>query len=90
LFEDWWTCRDVKVEHNSDGSRVLTLMEMARRFRTEQNELTRLRAEGKRTQYVETMYILDLALDKQSADIPVKPVPWSRYEELLKEMDLQG
>ncbi|WP_020470136.1 hypothetical protein [Zavarzinella formosa] len=90
LFEDWWTCRDVHVEHNSDGARVLTLMEMARRYKSEHTELKRLRAEGKRTRYVETMYVLDLALDKETADIPVKPIPWSRFEGLLKEMDLQG
>lgn len=90
LFEDWWVCRDVKVEHNSDGARVLTLMEMAKRFRNEQEELTRLRVSGKRTRHVETMYLLDLALDHRTTDIPVKPVPWVRFESLLKEMELQG
>lgn len=90
LFEDWWVCRDVQVEHNSDGARVLTLMELARRFKAEQAELARLRDAGKRTRHVETMYMLDLALDTERADIPVKPVPWVRFEELLKAMELQG
>ena len=30
---------------------------------------------GKRTAFVETMYILDLSLDQRCADLPVKPVP---------------
>ncbi len=90
LFDDWWVCRDVEVEHNSDGARVLTLMEMARRFKAEQAELMQLRVGGKRTRHVETMYILDLALDTETAAIPVKPVPWGRFEEVLKVMELQG
>ena len=89
LFEEWPTCRGVEVEHGSDGSRVLTLMEMARRFRREQAELVRRREAGERTRYVETMYILDLALDRRSAPIPTKPVPWGRFETTLKEMNLE-
>ncbi len=89
LFEDWPACRGVQVEHNSDGARVLTLREMARRFREEQAELVRLRQVGQRTRFVETMYILDLALDKRSAAIPTKPIPWGRFESVLKEMNLE-
>jgi hypothetical protein len=89
LFEEWPACRDVQVEHGSDGGRILTLMELARRFKQEQAELARLRQAGKRTRYVETMYVLDLALDKRSAPIPTKSVPWGRFESLLKEMNLE-
>jgi len=89
LFENWQSCRDVQVEHGTDGARVLTLMEMARRFRLEQAQLDELRRAGKRTKYVETMYILDLALDKRSADIPLKQVPWGRFEDVLKQMNLE-
>ena len=89
LFESWPACRDVRVEHGSDGARVLTLMEMARRFREEQETMAALRATGKRTTHVETMYVLDLALDKRTANIPVKPVPWGRFERALKAMDLE-
>lgn len=89
LFDSWPLCRDIHVEHGSDGSRVLTLMEMARRFRKEQNSIAAMRAQGKRTRHVESMYVLDLALDPNSAPIPTKPVPWGRYEEVLKKMNLE-
>lgn len=89
LFEDWPTCRETLTEHSSDGSRILTLMEMARRFRAEQDELRKRRSEGQRTRYLETMYILDLALDRRSGSVPVKSVPWGRFEAILKEMNLE-
>ena len=88
LFADWTLCRGVEVEHNTDGARVLTLMELAKRFKVEQAELARLRQAGQRTRYVETMYVLDLSLDKRSAAIPTKPVSWGRFEQVLKEMNL--
>ena len=89
LFERWPACRDVNVEHGSDGARVLTLMEMANRFRSEQEKMAALRAAGQRTVHVETMYILDLGLDRRTAHIPVKPVPWGRFEHVLKAMNLE-
>jgi hypothetical protein len=89
LFEEWPSCRDVRVEHGSDGARVLTLMEMARRFRSEQEKIAALRAAGQRTMHAETMYLLDLALDRRTAPIAVKPVPWGRFEGVLKEMNLE-
>lgn len=88
LFEDWATCRDVAAEHRSDGARVLTLMELARRYRDEQAHLQQLRAKGDTTRYAETMYVLDLALDRQTAAIPTRPIPWLRFEGVLKEMGL--
>jgi hypothetical protein len=89
LFEDWTACRGVQVEHGTDGARVLTLRELARRYRLEQEELARLRRQGQRTRYVETMYVLDLALDRRSAAIPTKPVAWGRFEAVLKAMNLE-
>ena len=89
LFRAWSDCRDVQVEHGSDGARILTLMAMAKRFEEEQAAIDRLRSESKRTQYVETMYILDLALDKRTAPLPCKPVPWGRYEDVLEEFGLE-
>lgn len=88
-FEEWMGCRHFMVEHSSDGARILTLMELAQRFRREQQHVAELRSAGKRTQFAETMYILDLALDRRSAAIPVKPVPWGRYETVLKQLDLE-
>jgi hypothetical protein len=89
LFEDWAVCRAVEVEHSIDGARVLTLRELARRFRQEQAELARLRQAGQRTRFVETMYLLDLALDRRAAPLATKPVPWGRFEPILKEMNLE-
>jgi hypothetical protein len=89
LFEEWAVCRNVQVEHGGDGMRVLTLMDLARRFRKEQAQLAELRKAGKRTRYVETMYILDLALDQRMATVPLKSVPWGRFEDVLKQMNLE-
>ena len=76
-FESWPACRDVQVEHGTDGARILTLMELARRFRSEQEKMAAMRKAGQRTRYVETMYVLDLSLYKRTAEVPVKTVPWA-------------
>jgi hypothetical protein len=89
LFESWTACRNTRVEHSSDGARVLTLMELARRYREERAHIVELRQEGKRTQHVETMYVLDLALDRRTSPIVTKPVPWGRFEEVLRGMGLE-
>jgi hypothetical protein len=89
LFENWADCRNVQVEHGTGGMRVLTLMELARRFRAEQERLATLRREGKRTLYEETIYVLDLSLDQRTADMPVKKIPWGRFEDVLKQLNLE-
>ena len=89
LFEDWTVARSIHVEHGSDGARLLSLMEMAKRFHKEQAHIAELRTAGKRTAYVETMYILDLSIDQRCAALPVKPVPWSRYTSVLKELNVE-
>jgi hypothetical protein len=89
LFEDWPSCRRIQVEHGSDGARVLTLMNLAKRFKVEQAELARLRQASKRTRFVETMYILDLAMDKRAVSIETKEVPWGRYEKILAQLNLE-
>ena len=89
LFESWPACKGVWVEHGSDGCRVLTLMELAKRYKLEQAEIARRRAGGERTMHVETMYTLDLALDKRTAEIPTKPIPWGRFEAILKKLNLE-
>jgi hypothetical protein len=89
LFDSWPACKRIQVEHGNDGARVLTLIELARRYQDEQARITQLRREGKRTLYVETMYILDLALDRRTGPIPTQPVPWGRFEEVLKGMGLE-
>ncbi len=84
LFDSWPACKGIQVEHGGDGSRVLTLIDLARRHRQEQARIAQLRREGQRTLYVETMYVLDLALDCRTGPIPTKPVPWGRFEEVLQ------
>ncbi len=89
LFTSWPDCKGIQVEHGNDGARVLTLIELARRYQDEQARMAQLRKEGKRTLYVETMYVLDLALDRRTGPIPTRPVPWGRFEEVLKGMGLE-
>ncbi len=89
LFDSWPVVRQLYVEHGSDGARMLSLMEMAKRFQAEQSQIRSLRADGRRTAFVETMYILDLALDQRCAQLPAKPVPWGRYEAVLRELNLE-
>jgi hypothetical protein len=89
LFDSWTNCRDIQVEHGSDGARVLTLLNLARRYRKEQGEIARLRESGKRTTFVETMYVLDLPLDKRTAEVDLKPVPWGRFEQVLRKLNLE-
>ncbi len=89
LFEDWPCCRKVMVEHGSDGARVLTLMNMARRFRKEQQQIAQLRKAGKRTLFVETMYLLDLALDRRAVPLDAKEIPWGRFEKVLTQLNLE-
>ena len=43
-----------------------------------------------RTMHVETMYVLDLALDKRTAAIPTKAIPWGRFEAVLKKLNLDA
>jgi hypothetical protein len=89
LFENWADCRNVQVEFGTTGMRILTLMQLARRFRAEQERLAVLRREGKRTLYEETIYTLDLCLDQRTAAVPLKGVPWGRFEDVLKQLDLE-
>jgi hypothetical protein len=89
LFDSWPACKRIQVEHGSDGARVLTLIELARRYREEQARIAQLRGSGKRSLYVETMYLLDLALDRRTGCIPTRPVPWGRFQEVLKGMGLE-
>ncbi len=88
LFDDWTVCKNLRVEHTGDGARVLTLMELARRFKAEQQTIAGLRRAGKRTRFVETMYILDLALDRRAAPVPTKAINWGRFERVLGQLNL--
>ncbi len=85
LFTTWPACRDIQVEHGSDGMRVLTLLELARRFQAEKIKFSDLTKAGESTRHAETMYILDLGLDKRSAAVPLKDVPWERFRDALHQ-----
>jgi hypothetical protein len=73
------------VEHRSHGERILTLKRMAEEFDRQHALVQQRRAAGRRSNYEETMYILDLGLDTQAVDLPTLPVPWDRFEAMLTE-----
>jgi hypothetical protein len=89
LFRRWEDAKEVRGEHGADGCRVLTLMELAKRYDAELGEMARRKAAGERTRHAETMYLLDLSLDQRAAPIPLKPIPWTRYAAVLGEMGLE-
>ena len=62
-FRDWDSCSNIQVEHASHGERVLTLMGMAAEYDQQAAAVANRRAAGRRSNYEETMYILDLGLD---------------------------
>ncbi len=88
-FRHWTTCRDVHVEHGGHGERILTLLSVAAEFERQSEAITKRQAEGRRPNYEETMYLLDLALDPKVVDLPSKEVPWSRFEASLKARGLE-
>jgi len=38
MFKDWTAVRSIHVEHGSGGARILSLMEMAKHFRREEQQ----------------------------------------------------
>jgi len=87
-FRHWEECSAIEVEHAGHGERVLTLLGMAAEYDRQADEIANRRAAGRRSNYEETMYILDLGLDTQSADLPAKPVPWERFDSTLKQLGI--
>jgi hypothetical protein len=87
-FRQWESCARIQVEHAGHGERVLTLMNMAAEYERQAAAIASRRAAGRRSNFEETMYILDLGLDTQSADLPAKPVPWERFEPTLKALGI--
>ena len=82
-FRDWERCRAMHVEHRSHGERILTLMQMAAEFDRQDALVQKRRAEGRQSNYEETMYLLDLGLDTRAVDLPTFAVPWDRFEAIL-------
>jgi hypothetical protein len=87
-FRDWDECAAIQVEHASHGERVLTLFGMAAEYDRQASAIASRRAAGRRSSYEETMYILDMGLDTQTVDLATKPVPWERFESMLKQLGI--
>jgi hypothetical protein len=73
----------MQVEHRSHGERILTLIRMSQEFDRQIALVRKRRQEAKRSNYEETMYILDLGLDTRAVDLPTISVPWERFEAIL-------
>jgi hypothetical protein len=89
-LRDWDECSAIQVEHASHGERLLTLMSMAAEYERQAAAVAARRASGRRSNYEETMYVLDLGLDTESADLASKPVSWERFESTLKQLRIGG
>jgi len=88
-FRDWDDSAAIEVEHASHGERILTLMNMAAEFDRQEAAIAARRAAGRRANFEETMYILDLGLDTKCADLPSKSVPWRRFESTLQKLEIK-
>jgi hypothetical protein len=89
-FRNWQSCAGIQVEHATHGERVLSLVAMAAEYERQAAAIASRRAAGRRSNYEETMYILDLGLDTQNADLPAKPVPWERFKSTLEERKIEA
>jgi hypothetical protein len=89
-FRDWENCAEIQVEHASHGERVLTLFAMAAEYERQATAVAERRNAGRRANYEETMYLLDLGLDTETADLPAKAVPWQRFEATLEELGIEA
>jgi hypothetical protein len=88
LFVSWEAVRRVEVERATDGLRVITLLDLAWRWREEQAKIAECRRAGQSVRHLETMFLLDLALDQRTAPLPTRTVPWSRFAVALTERGL--
>jgi hypothetical protein len=87
-LSDWDECATIEVEHASHGERLLTLKAMAAEYQRQAAAIESRRSAGRRTNFEETMYILDLGLDTEVALLPSNPVPWERFETTLKQLGI--
>lgn len=100
LFASFETCQDLLVHHGSDAAKILTLMEVCRKFSLQQQRLAKARAEGRSTQYLEEMWLLDLCLSTDVKDPtteevacgalkPFRSAPWDRFAPTLSQLNLK-
>ena len=99
LFESFEMCQDILVHHGSDAAKILTLMEVYRKFGIQQQTLAKARRKGRSTQYLEEMWLLDLSLStsfveptsdevEEGSLKPFRLPPWDRFEPTLKLLGL--
>lgn len=100
-FRSFETCRSLLVHHGSDAAKILTLMEVYRKFSAQQKVLATARSERRSTQYLEEMWVLDLCLSTEMVEPTSKEVdagelkpfrspPWDRFVETLAALGLQS
>jgi hypothetical protein len=99
LFASFDSCRDILVHHGSDAAKILTLIEVCQKFEKQKRILAKARAEGRSTQYLEEMWLLDLALptdfveptedEVEMGDLkPFRLPPWERFAPTLKDLGI--
>ncbi len=64
-------------------------MNMAAEYERQEEAIRNRRAAGRRANFEETMYVLDLGLDTKCADLPSKSVPWKRFESTLQKLEIK-
>lgn len=101
IFKSFESCRDLLVHHGSDAAKILTLLEVSRKFDAQRERLARARKSGVSTQYLEEMWLLDLCLSTDvieptshevatGAVKPFRPAPWERFSSTLKVLELEA
>ena len=99
IFASFDSCKDLLVHHGSDAAKILTLMEVYRKFKDQEHRLAQARAEGQSTQYLEEMWLLDLCLSAEMLEPTTEEVaagtlkpfripPWNRFASTLKQLGL--
>ncbi len=97
FFASFETCKEMLVHHGSDTAKILTLMEVHRKFAVQQKTLANARALGQSTQYLEEMWLLDLCLSTDMTEPTAEEVeagelkpyrlpPWDRFAQTLRSL----
>ncbi len=100
-FGNFAKCRDLQVLYGSDGAKILTTMEIERKFRAQCERFVKARSEGRTTRHLEEMWVINLGLNTQVEDPlpelvesgvqrPWRNVPWERYAAELSALGYQS
>lgn len=95
LFCNFAKCREVQVYNGSDGSKLLTGMEICRKFKAQLERFNAAREAGKTTRHLEEMWVVELRLDLSFLEPdqfskPFRSVPWERFASSLKALNLDS